>query len=97
MNYKLIAVVLFHSTFSFPSCNVSESKINKSISSQVIEKDTSIIDSSFYQVSVIEEVKDFDGSRKCWRLIGGTLIEKTVGEVVPALKANIELLDKALV
>ena len=46
---------------------------------------------------VIEEVKDFDSSRKCWRLIGGTLIEKTVGEVVPALKANIELLDKALV
>ena len=60
MNYKLIAVVLFHSTFSFPSCNVSESKINKSISSQVIEKDTSIIDSSFYQVSVIEEVKDVE-------------------------------------
>ena len=46
---------------------------------------------------VIDEVKDFDGSRKCWRLIGGTLIEKTVAEVVPALKANIELLDKALV
>lgn len=45
---------------------------------------------------VIDEVKDFDVSRKCWRLVGGTLIEKTVGEVVPALKGNIELLDKAL-
>ena len=61
MNYKIIAVVLFHSTFSFPSCNVSESKISKSVSSGVIEDDTlSIIDSSIYQVSVIEEVKDVE-------------------------------------
>ena len=61
MNYKIIAVVLFHSTFSFPSCNVSESKISKSVSSEVIDDDTlSIIDSSIYQVSVIEEVKDVE-------------------------------------
>ena len=33
-----------------------------------------------------DEVKEFLPERKCWRLVGGVLIEKTVGEVVPALK-----------
>ena len=34
---------------------------------------------------VIDTVKELQKDRKCWRLVGGVLIEKTVGEVVPAL------------
>ena len=53
--------------------------------------------SIFYNFSlVIDEVKDFEPTRRCWRLVGGVLIEKTVGEVVPALKENIDLLNKAI-
>merc|ERR1711935_496626 len=31
----------------------------------------------------------FDASRKCWRLVGGVLVERTVGEVLPAVQENV--------
>merc|ERR1712159_885131 len=49
----------------------------------------------------IKTMAPFDADRKCWRLVGGVLVERTVGEVLPAIKENvtnmeglIEQLDK---
>lgn len=39
---------------------------------------------------VIDTLKDVDPSRKCFRLVGGVLVERTVKEVLPALEANKE-------
>merc|ERR1711907_663810 len=45
---------------------------------------------------VLEAIKPLEKDRKCWRLVGGVLVERTVGEVVPSLDQNIELIDKTL-
>lgn len=39
---------------------------------------------------VIETLKDVDPSRKCFRLVGGVLVERTVKEVLPALESHKE-------
>ncbi|XP_028285070.1 prefoldin subunit 2 [Parambassis ranga] len=43
---------------------------------------------------VIDTLKDVDPSRKCFRLVGGVLMERTVKEVLPALENNKEQLSK---
>jgi prefoldin subunit 2 len=37
---------------------------------------------------VTEALKEVDPERKCYRLIGGVLVESTVKEVLPALESN---------
>ena len=37
---------------------------------------------------VIENLKDVDPERKCFRLVGGVLVERTVKDVLPALCSN---------
>ena len=37
---------------------------------------------------VIEALKGMDSSRKCFRMVGGVLVERTVGDVLPALQHN---------
>ncbi len=39
---------------------------------------------------VIDAIKDLDPKRKCFRLIGGVLVERTVEEVLPAVNKNKE-------
>lgn len=39
---------------------------------------------------VIDTLQDVDPSRKCFRLIEGILVERTVKEVLPALEDNKE-------
>jgi len=39
---------------------------------------------------VLETLKEVEGSRKCFRLVGGVLVERTVAEVMPALEKNHE-------
>lgn len=39
---------------------------------------------------VVDTLKEVDPSRKCFRLIGGVLVERTVKEVLPALENNKE-------
>jgi prefoldin subunit 2 len=39
---------------------------------------------------VIDTLKDIDPERKCYRLIGGVLVERNVKEVLPALRAKEE-------
>lgn len=43
---------------------------------------------------VIETLKEVDPSRKCFRLVGGVLVERTVKEVMPALENNKEQITK---
>ena len=37
---------------------------------------------------VIKTLEPLDTSRKCFRLVGDVLVERTVGEVLPAVKKN---------
>lgn len=39
-------------------------------------------------LTTLEEVLEKDPDRKCFRLIGGVLVERTVKDVVPALQTN---------
>ncbi len=45
------------------------------------------MESEEHQV-VIDALKPLDGQRKCHRLVGGVLVERTVAEVIPALERN---------
>lgn len=39
---------------------------------------------------VLDALKGVDPDRKCFRMVGGVLVERTVKEVVPALENNHE-------
>ncbi|XP_014330583.1 prefoldin subunit 2 [Xiphophorus maculatus] len=45
---------------------------------------------------VIDTLKEVDSSRKCFRLVGGVLVERTVKEVLPALENNKEQISKVI-
>ncbi|KAH8890882.1 Prefoldin beta-like protein [Thozetella sp. PMI_491] len=45
---------------------------------------------------VLETLEPLPGDRKCFRLINGVLVERTVQDVIPALKTNAEGLRKVL-
>ncbi|XP_070201764.1 prefoldin subunit 2-like [Littorina saxatilis] len=37
---------------------------------------------------VIETLKEVEPARRCYRMVGGVLVERTVGEVLPTLVNN---------
>ena len=43
---------------------------------------------------VIETLEEVEASRKCFRMVGGVLVERTVAEVLPALQKNVESVCK---
>jgi len=43
---------------------------------------------------VIEALKEVDPSRRCYRMVGGVLVERTVSTVLPALTNNLEQLGR---
>ena len=43
--------------------------------------------------AVIKALEQLDPSRKCFRLVGEVLVERTVQEVLPAVKSNAEQLE----
>ncbi|KAM4690855.1 prefoldin subunit 2 [Rhinophrynus dorsalis] len=45
---------------------------------------------------VIDTLKEVDQSRKCYRMVGGVLVERTVKEVLPALENNKEQINKII-
>lgn len=45
---------------------------------------------------VIDTLKEVDPSRKCYRMVGGVLVERTVREVLPALENNKEQIGKIM-
>ena len=42
---------------------------------------------------VIETLKEVDPERRCFRMVGGVLVERTVKEVLPALQNNHEQVE----
>jgi len=47
-------------------------------------------------VNVLENIKHLDPSRRCFRSVGGVLVERTVKEVMPAVETNAVNLQKAI-
>ncbi|KAM9114544.1 prefoldin subunit 2 isoform 2-T2 [Pangshura tecta] len=45
---------------------------------------------------VIDTLRDVDPTRKCYRMVGGVLVERTVKEVLPALESNKEQINKII-
>ncbi|XP_032116830.1 prefoldin subunit 2 isoform X1 [Sapajus apella] len=45
---------------------------------------------------VIDTLKEVDETRKCYRMVGGVLVERTVKEVLPALENNKEQIQKII-
>ncbi|KAJ0264729.1 prefoldin subunit 2 [Hirschfeldia incana] len=45
---------------------------------------------------VINAIQPLDQSRKCFRMIGGVLVERTVREVLPAVQRNKEGLEEVV-
>merc|ERR1711992_405621 len=45
---------------------------------------------------VIETLKNVDPSRKCFRMVGGILSERTVNEVLPALQQNKRQIEEVI-
>jgi chaperonin cofactor prefoldin len=45
---------------------------------------------------VLESLNTLPSDRKCFRMINGVLVERTVGDVLPTLKTNSEGLAKVL-
>merc|ERR1712072_710098 len=39
---------------------------------------------------VYDTIKDLDVGRKCWRMVGGVMVERTIGEIMPPLKQKID-------
>jgi len=45
---------------------------------------------------VVEALVDVNGDRKCFRMIGGVLVERTVAEVLPSLQKNKEMIAQMI-
>ncbi|KZV17083.1 putative prefoldin subunit 2 [Dorcoceras hygrometricum] len=45
---------------------------------------------------VINAIKPLDPSRKCYRMVGGVLVERTIKEVLPAVQHNKEGLEEVI-
>jgi hypothetical protein len=51
---------------------------------------------AFVSRLVLETLEPLPGERKCFRMINGVLVERTVKDVVPAIQTNSEGLKKVL-
>lgn len=50
----------------------------------------------YYLRIVLETLEPLPADRKCFRMINGVLVERTVKDVIPALKVNSEGLKQVL-
>jgi prefoldin subunit 2 len=89
----------------FPSCNLRVVPLrlcqwhSSKIPSTDLEFSTSplarLLTASVHRL-VLETLEPLPADRKCFRMINGVLVERTVKDVVPALKTNSEGLRKVL-
>jgi len=45
---------------------------------------------------VIKTLSKLEPGRRCYRMVGGVLVQRTVGEALPAITQNKEALDKSI-
>ncbi|KAI9208318.1 Prefoldin beta-like protein [Polychytrium aggregatum] len=45
---------------------------------------------------VVDTISPLQGDRKCFRLVGGVLVERTVKEVLPAVSTNMDGISKLI-
>lgn len=45
---------------------------------------------------VEKTIKDLDGGRRCFRMVGGVLVERTVADVLPAVRENMAGITKVM-
>ncbi|XP_059652051.1 prefoldin subunit 2-like [Cornus florida] len=67
------------------------SEINQ-IYSKITELEIEVSEHSL----VINAIQPLDPSRKCYRMIGGVLVERTIKEVMPAVQRNKEGLEEVI-
>lgn len=48
----------------------------------------------YFHSLVVKALRPMEGTRKCYRLVGGVLVERTVSEVLPAIETNLGGIDK---
>mmetsp|Transcript_30885 Transcript_30885/g.47343 ORF Transcript_30885/g.47343 Transcript_30885/m.47343 type:complete len:116 (+) Transcript_30885:130-477(+) len=63
---------------------------------QLITKVTELESERNEHMLVEETLKPLDPQRRAFRLVGGVLVERTVGEVLPNVSSNRENLDKVI-
>ena len=64
--------------------------------SQLFSKINELENEKAEHALVIDAIKDLDPKRKCFRLIGGVLVERTVEEVLPAVQKNTDGLSAVI-
>ncbi|XP_052315783.1 prefoldin subunit 2-like isoform X1 [Oncorhynchus keta] len=84
--FRLLAPMLLTVVAAFQRMRTEQ----RSMASKAAELEMEINEHSL----VIETLKDVDPTRKCFRLVGGVLVERTVKEVLPALESNKEQISK---
>ncbi|RWS24217.1 Deoxyribonuclease tatD-like protein [Leptotrombidium deliense] len=62
----------------------------RNLASKVVELEADLNEHSL----VIDALKNVDTNRRCYRMIGGILVERNVGEVLPSLNDNKEAISK---
>eukprot|EP00347_Sterkiella_histriomuscorum_P020507 403337533 len=71
---------------------------------QNLQRETSLLVAKIIEIEdekkehelVLETIKDLEDDRKCWRMVNGVLFEKTKGETVPELVAEISNMENVI-
>eukprot|EP01133_Synstelium_polycarpum_P011950 gene11950-13926_t len=67
---------------------VAQYKEMKAQQQQIITKLSEIESDAGEYNLVISAIENLEPNRKCFRMVGGVLVERTVGEVLPTVKSN---------
>ncbi|OMJ93096.1 hypothetical protein SteCoe_4042 [Stentor coeruleus] len=63
---------------------------------QLVGKITEIESEKREHLIVLETLKKVEPVRRCWRLVGGVLVQKTVSDVIPELEQQSSKMDQIL-
>jgi len=62
----------------------------------IITKISEIESERHEHIIVLETLSQVPGDRRCWRMVGGALIERTAGEVVPEIEDGLRKMDQLI-
>jgi len=61
--------------------------------SNILQKLQELEQAKSEHMLVISSIEPLEGTRRCYRLVGGVLVERTVADVLPAVKANLDTIE----